>query len=324
MSGHTVPGALSSWPTTQHGLLQLLGRRPRLLLVDDQPVNIQALHQVFAADCQVLMATSGAQALALCRDKQPDLVLLDVQMPGMDGFEICSRIKADSTLASIAIIFVTSNDLPEDETRGLEAGAADFITKPFNPAVVRARVRAQLTIKLQADLLREMAFIDGLTGVHNRRHFDEQLDVEMQRALRSRESLALVLTDVDFFKRYNDAYGHLAGDDCLRRVARTLKGCLRRPGDVLARYGGEEFCCILPDTDLSGALAVAEGMEAAVRALQMEHAQSEVCGFVSVSLGVAVSQSGRGEAARLLSLADEQLYRAKALGRGRCCGAVLD
>ena len=314
---------LAPWSATPQSLLQLLGRRPRLLVVDDQPINIQALHQVFAADCQVLMATSGAQALALCRDKQPDLVLLDVQMPGMDGYELCARIKADAELSPIAIIFVTSNDRPEDETQGLEAGAADFITKPFNPAVVRARVRAQLTIKLQADLLREMAFVDGLTGVHNRRHFDEQFEIEVQRAQRSRESLAVLLADVDYFKRYNDAYGHLSGDDCLRRVARTLKNCLRRPGDVLARYGGEEFACILPDTGLAGALSVAENMEAAVRALQMDHAQSDVGPFVSVSLGVAVSPSGRGDAAGLLNLADEQLYRAKAQGRGRCCGGTL-
>ncbi len=313
-----MPG---TWTATPQGLLQLLGRRPRLLVVDDQPVNIQALHQVFAADCQVLMATSGAQALALCRDKQPDLVLLDVQMPGMDGYELCAQLKADALLSTIAIIFVTSNNRPEDETRALEAGAADFITKPFNPAVVRARVRAQLTIKLQADLLREMAFIDGLTGVHNRRHFDERLDIEMQRAIRSRAQLAVVLADVDFFKRYNDAYGHLAGDDCLRKVARTLKACLRRPGDVLARYGGEEFACVLPDTDLAGALGVAEAMEAAVRALQMPHAKSDVMPVVTLSLGVAVTISGRGDVGALLSLADEQLYKAKAQGRGKVCGA---
>jgi len=315
-----MPG---TWTATPQGLLQLLGRRPRLLVVDDQPVNIQALHQVFAADCQVLMATSGAQALALCRDKQPDLVLLDVQMPGMDGYELCAQLKADTLLSTIAVIFVTSNNRPEDETRALEAGAADFITKPFNPAVVRARVRAQLTIKLQADLLREMAFIDGLTGVHNRRHFDERLDVEMQRALRSRAHLAVVLADVDFFKRYNDAYGHLAGDDCLRKVARTLKAGLRRPGDVLARYGGEEFACVLPDTDLAGALGVAEGLEAAVRVLQMPHAKSDVAPLVTLSLGVAVTLGGRGDISALLSLADEQLYKAKALGRARVCGAGL-
>lgn len=309
---------------TPEDLLQLLGRRPRLLLVDDQPVNIQALHQLFAADCQVLMATSGAQALRLCHDKQPDLLLLDVQMPGMDGFELCAQLKADALLRPIAVIFVTSNDRPEDETRALEAGAADFISKPFNPAVVRARVRAQLTIKLQADLLREMAFVDGLTGVHNRRHFDERLEAEAQRARRGRSSLALLLADVDFFKRYNDGYGHLAGDDGLRRVAQALKSSLRRPTDVLSRYGGEEFACLLPDTDLAGALAVAQSMEAAVRALQIPHAHSEVDAVVTISLGAAVAapalHCATGE---LVKLADEQLYRAKAEGRGRACARQM-
>jgi len=309
---------------TPEGLLQLLGRRPRLLLVDDQPLNIQALHQLFAADCQVLAATNGAQALTLCREKLPDLLLLDVQMPGMDGFELCAQLKADEMLRPIAVIFVTAQDRPEDETRGLEAGAADFISKPFNPAVVRARVRAQLTIKLQADLLREMAFVDGLTGVYNRRHFDERLEAEVQRARRGRSSLALLLADVDFFKRYNDCYGHLAGDDCLRRVARALKSGMRRPADVLSRYGGEEFACLLPDTDLAGALAVAQNMEAAVRALQIPHAQSEVSAHVTISLGVAIAAPAlRCETAELVSTADEQLYRAKAEGRGRVCAREM-
>jgi len=245
-------------------------------------------------------------------------------MPGMDGFELCATLKADALLSSIAVIFVTAQGRPGDETRALEAGEADFITKPFNPAVVRARVRAQLTIKLQADLLREMAFVDGLTGVPNRRHFDERLDAEAQRARRGRSSLALLLADVDFFKRYNDCYGHLAGDDCLRRVARALNASMRRPADVLSRYGGEEFACLLPDTDLAGALAVAHNMEAAVRALQIPHSGSDVAGVVTVSLGVAIAAPAlRCEAAELVSLADEQLYRAKAEGRGRVCGQQM-
>ena len=307
------------------GFDQLFGRRPRLLLVDDQPVNIQTLHQVFAADCQVLMATSGAQALTLCRDRQPDLLLLDVQMPGMDGFELCAQLKADAALSAIAVIFVTANDRPEDETRALEAGAADFISKPFNPAVVRARVRAQLTLKRQADLLREMVFIDGLTGVHNRRHFDDRLSTEVQRARRSGAKLALLMADVDFFKRYNDCYGHVAGDECLRRIASALKSCLRRPADVLSRYGGEEFACILPDTDLSGATAVAQHMQLEVRALQLAHARSDVGPLVTLSIGVAVAPLSSGcDAATLVELADEQLYRAKAAGRASVCARAWE
>lgn len=287
------------------------GRRPRLLLVDDQPVNIQALHRVFAADCQLLMATDGGRALQLCRDRQPDLVLLDVQMPGMDGHELFAELKTDPLLSSIAVIFLTAQDDPDDESRALDAGAADFISKPFNPSVVRARVRTQLTLKHQADLLRELAFIDGLTGVHNRRHFDERLLAETRRAQRTRSPLAVVLADVDHFKRYNDALGHLAGDDCLRRVAAALRGCLRRPTDLLARYGGEEFVSLLPDTDLAGAIGVAQLMEDAVRALALPHPGIE--GSVTISLGVAAGSQAQG----LVEAADKALYLAKAAGRGR-------
>ncbi|MDG0855678.1 diguanylate cyclase [Roseateles puraquae] len=304
-------------PLTQPGAAPLQpaigppGRRPRLLIVDDQPVNIQALHRVFAGDCQVLMATDGARALQVCRERQPDLVLLDVQMPGMDGHELCAELKADPLLRAIPIIFVTAQDRPEDETRALDAGAADFITKPFNPTVVRARVRTQLTLKAQADLLRELAFIDGLTGVHNRRHFDERFIAEARRAQRSRSPLAIVLADVDHFKRYNDALGHLAGDDCLRRVAGALRTCLRRPTDLLARYGGEEFVSLLPDTDLAGAIGVAQLMEDTVRALALPH--PGVQGSVTISLGVSAGLQPTG----LVAAADRALYLAKAAGRGR-------
>jgi diguanylate cyclase (GGDEF)-like protein len=287
------------------------GRRPRLLLVDDQPVNIQALHRVFATDCQLLMATDAPRALQLCRDRQPDLVLLDVQMPGMDGHELFAELKADPLLCSIAVIFLTAQDDPDDESRALDAGAADFISKPFNPSVVRARVRTQLTLKRQADLLRELAFIDGLTGVHNRRHFDERFLAETRRAQRSRSPLAVVLADVDHFKRYNDALGHLAGDDCLRRVAAALRSCLRRPTDLLARYGGEEFVSLLPDTDLAGAIGVAQLMEDAVRALALPH--PGIDSIVTISLGVAAGGQTQG----LVEAADKALYLAKAAGRGR-------
>ncbi|WP_310386224.1 diguanylate cyclase [Roseateles sp.] len=301
-----------------------LGRKPRLLIVDDQPVNIQALYQVFAADHQVFMATSGPQALGLCRDQRPDLVLLDIQMPGMDGFEVCRQIKADAALQDLPVVFVTAHNEPLVETQGLEIGAVDFISKPFNPAVVRARVKTHLTLKLQGDLLRQMVFIDGLTGVYNRRFFDERLALEFQRAKRNRSMLSLMVVDVDYFKRYNDHYGHLAGDEALRAVAATLRGQLKRPGDLLSRYGGEEFACILPETDLAGALCLANEMEAAIRAAHIAHAKSDVCAQLTVSLGVAsLCPQGNRLAEELIVAADQQLYLAKSKGRGRACGALL-
>ena len=307
-------------------------RRPRLLVVDDQPVNIQVLYQAFAADHQVLMATSGEQALALCAIQQPDLVLLDVVMPGMDGHQVCRRLKADAATRDIPVIFVTAHNDEAAETLGLELGAADFISKPINPKIVRARVRTQLTLKAQSDLLRQWVYIDGLTGVFNRRHFDERLVSEWGRAARTGAALSVVLLDVDYFKRYNDRYGHQVGDDCLRRVAACLKAGLRRPADLVARYGGEEFVCLLPDTELRGALAVARQLGAAVHALQIEHGDSAAASVVTVSLGVCsrgacaaapATPALQGGAEALLHAADGQLYRAKAAGRHQTCGAEL-
>ncbi len=313
-----VAGADAATATPDTAAPHPESRPPRLLLVDDQPINIQALHQAFAADHQVLMATRGEQALALCARQAPDLVLLDVEMPEMDGYEVCRRLKADPATQDIPVIFVTSHSDAEAETRGLEAGAVDFITKPINPRIVRARVRTHLTLKAQSDLLRHWVYIDGLTGVHNRRHFDERLADEWARAVRAGTALSVLLIDVDFFKRYNDRYGHQSGDDCLRRIAVALRAVLKRPGDMVARYGGEEFVCLLPDTALPGALALANELGAAVRALQIDHAASDALPMVSVSIGACSNREETvGSAATLLREADAQLYVAKSCGRNR-------
>ena len=302
----------------------LARRQPRLLVVDDQPANIQVLYQAFSADHQVLMATSGEQALKIAVAMQPDLVLLDVVMPGMDGHEVCRRLKADESTHNIPVIFVTAHDDEASETLGLELGAVDFISKPINPKIVRARVKTQLTLKAQADLLRQWVYIDGLTGVHNRRLFDERLASEWARAVRSGTALSVVLLDVDFFKRYNDHYGHQAGDDCLRRLAACLRDSLKRPADLVARYGGEEFVCLLPETPLTGALALAQQLRENVAALALDHADSAAAKVVTVSLGVCCKPAGDlGSAASLLRAADAQLYQAKALGRAQVCGVEL-
>lgn len=295
--------------------------KPKLLVVDDQPINIQVMHQIFVADFQVFMATSGAQALALCKDNPPDLVLLDIVMPGMDGFEVCAQLKADAATRNIPVIFVTAHTDAAQETRGLEVGAVDFISKPVNPAVVRARVKTHLTLKLQSDVMRKLVFLDGLTGVFNRRYFDQQLAMEMARAVRNQSPLSLIMLDVDFFKRFNDHYGHQAGDDCLRQIAATLKATLRRPADLVARYGGEEFACILPETDFNDAMAIAHDLEQQVRRQAIPHADSEAAAVVTISLGVAGRHAGTpADAGALLAAADTQLYKAKNAGRGRACG----
>ena len=299
----------------------MLRSLPKLLLVDDQPVNIQTLYQIFADDHEVFMATSGEQALALCRDKQPDLVLLDVIMPGMDGLETCQRLKEDDDTADIPVIFVTSQNSPEEETHCLEVGAVDFISKPVNPAVVRARVKTQLTLKAQTDALRMLASLDGLTGVPNRRIFDERLDAEWRACRRSGSPLSLLMVDVDHFKLYNDHYGHLDGDQCLKAIASALASSVERGRDMLARFGGEEFVCLLPDTDLEGAKHIAEKLRQAVEGLAIPHVESKTAATVTVSLGVATTaECDALEPPDLLKVADEQLYLAKQSGRNRVCG----
>ncbi len=305
-------------------LMDAAATRARLLVVDDQPINIQVMNQIFADQYQVFMATGGQQALDFCHRTPPDLVLLDIVMPGMDGYEVCAALKAAPDTRDIPVIFVTAHTDASEETRGLEAGAVDFISKPVNPAVVRARVKTQLTLKRQSDLMRRLVFLDGLTGVFNRRYFDQQLLTEMARAVRAQKPLSLIMLDVDFFKRFNDHYGHQAGDDCLRQVAQTLKETLRRPADLVARYGGEEFVCVLPETDFGQAMSLAHELELSVRKKAISHADSDVANVVTISLGVVGVPAGASdEAAALLALADAQLYQAKASGRGRVCGQKL-
>ncbi len=310
--------------TPMDALLDSSHGKPKLLVVDDQPINIQVMHQVFGNDYQVFMATSGQQALSICQANPPDLVVLDVVMPGMDGFEVCAQLKSQAATRNIPIIFVTAHTDAAQETYGLSAGAVDFISKPVNPAVVRARVKTHLTLKFQSDLLRKLVFLDGLTGVCNRRYFDQQLSTEWARAKRNNTPLTVIMLDVDHFKRFNDHYGHLAGDDCLRMIAQTLKTCLKRPTDVVARYGGEEFSCILPDTPFDDAMEMARDMEHRVRSLKIPHECSPFDGVVTISVGLAARPlDTAGDVLNLVGLADAQLYAAKQNGRAQVAGAVL-
>jgi diguanylate cyclase (GGDEF)-like protein len=298
--------------------MTMLPDKPTLLIVDDQASNLQLLYEIFKNECDVCMAISGQEALAFCQRRQPDLILLDIVMPVMDGYTVCQKLKSDALTQNIPVIFVTVHDDPLEAARGLDAGGVDFIIKPFHVRVVKARVRTHLTLKYQSDVLRSMALIDELTGVGNRRHFDATLKAEWRRCVRAGKPLSLILIDVDFFKRYNDHYGHQAGDACLQSIASVLKGEFARSHDMVARYGGEEFVCILPDTPLEGAEKKAHELEKAVRTLAIVHEKSDAFGVVTISLGVAVAYPVKGEnPADLVAGADGQMYLAKRSGRGQ-------
>lgn len=297
------------------------GGLPKILVVDDEPANIELIAAVLEEDGDILFATSGASALAVAEAERPDIVLLDVMMPDLDGFEVCRRLKDNPATAQIPVIFVTSLDQETDEEIGLSLGAVDYVSKPISGPIARARVRTHLELKRHRDRLTDLAYLDGLTAIANRRRFDEHAALEWRRARRHTRPVSIALIDVDQFKRFNDRYGHLEGDACLRRVAGALRRTLHRPGDLLARYGGEEFACLMPETTADGARANAERMREAVEALTIAHAGAAAADHVTVSIGVASAIVDLGSSFdELLAQADANLYRAKSGGRNRVVG----
>ncbi|MBS1208753.1 MAG: hypothetical protein H6R19_1151 [Proteobacteria bacterium] len=287
----------------------------RILIIDDSSTSIRLVSHFVRDMGTVHFATSGEMGLKMALDLQPDLILLDMEMPGMDGLDTCRRLKKQRVLENVPVIFITAHSGVDYEVAGFAAGAVDFIGKPLTEMIVRARVRTHLTLKRQGDLLREQAMRDGLTGIHNRRAFDERFLLECRRHRRNPESLGLALIDIDNFKAYNDLYGHQAGDACLREVAQVIDANVRRPGEFAARYGGEEFAVILPhcagdEVQRFGAFLVSQ-----IRVLALPH-EASAAGVVTISVGVIAGKPVAEDAEQqFLSSADAALYRAKAAGR---------
>ncbi|MDX8398900.1 MAG: diguanylate cyclase [Gallionellaceae bacterium] len=294
----------------------------RILVVDDELTNIEVIADIFGDDHEILFATDGPRALEIALTAKPDVILLDVMMPGMDGHEVCRRLKSQIQTCAIPVIFITALSDVGAETCGLELGAADYVTKPFYPAVVKVRVRNQIELKRAREQLTRLATTDGLTGLANRRCFDEVLEQEYIRHSRSGAELSLILLDIDHFKLFNDAYGHISGDDCLRQVAQVMGGVVVRAVDLAARYGGEEFVCVLPETSLDGAVAVAEKIRESIMSLCIPHRNSNIADIVTASFGVVVAKCVPGKSPlNVVAQADELLYAAKSSGRNRVCAA---
>lgn len=292
---------------------------PHVLIVDDQPSNIHVLAEALGQEYELLAATTADRALELA--SLADLILLDVVMPDMDGRDLCRRLKASDATRRTPIIFVTALEQTEDETEGFAAGAVDYIVKPINPAIVRARVRTHIELKAARDLLERLAKVDALTGIPNRRRFDEVADEEWRRCMRNSQVLTLAIADIDHFKAFNDKHGHGGGDACLRRVAEVLARLARRPGELVARYGGEEFAFVLPDVDLEGARQFVVRALNAVLAVEVEGLA--LPGQVGLSVGsVTLIPSPLRSLENALRVADEGLYKAKQTGRRR--GEVCD
>lgn len=299
---------------------------PVILIVDDDKITRLLLRRAMEKEgYKVIEVTNGEECLATYQSQKPHIVLLDAMMPVMDGFTCCSKLQALPGGDRTPVLIITGLDDKESVDLAFEVGATDYITKPIHWAVLRQRVRRllqqfQLYKQLEAanQELQRLVSSDGLTKIANRRRFDEYFDLEWRHMAREVLPLSLILCDIDFFKAYNDTYGHLAGDCCLQQVANAISRKAKRPGDLAARYGGEEFAVILPKTEANGALDLAEKIREAVKKLEIVHAGSPICQYVTLSLGVAsMVPDYKTSVATLIAAADKALYQAKEEGRDR-------
>ncbi len=291
--------------------------RPKILLAEDSAVQRSILTRLLArAGFEVYTAADGEEALEVVDRTLPDVILLDLMLPRLDGLEVCRRLKAHPSTAEIPVVFITSSQSVEEKIKALEGGAHDFLVKPVNPEELVVRIKSVLRHKKLLETLTVQASKDPLTGLDNRRQLMMDLHLEMQRARRYKTPLALILLDVDYFKKYNDTHGHPAGDEILRQLAALLAGNIRAH-DKVARYGGEEFVVILPHTDLKGAAAVAEKLRRLVEEQPFPREETQPGGKLTISLGVAGFPAHADNVEDLLRLADKAMYRAKAAGRNR-------
>lgn len=294
---------------------------PTILIVDDMATNIAILSDLLKDSYKIKVANSGQRALDLARAKEkPDLILLDIEMPQINGYAVCKELKSSSDTIDIPIIFVTAKNSAQDEEYGLNLGAIDYIKKPFHSAIIKIRIKNHLTLKIKSKKLEELSMCDSLTGISNRRFFNEILEKKYKETLRDAKSLAVIMIDIDYFKLYNDNYGHWMGDECLTKVALALKKTIKRPTDVVARYGGEEFVVLLKNIDKNGVQKVAQSLIDAVSNLKIAHEHSLVSKYVTISAGVSIKDEDSDISKdELLKEADKELYRAKDSGRNRFC-----
>lgn len=313
-------------------------RGASILIVDDNHENLKVLGNILKDNYyNVSFTDNGAKALEIAGKLLPDLILLDVSMPGISGLETCLKLKEQELTRQIPVVFLTARTEIDDIIKGFETGAVDYVTKPFNSKELLTRVKTQIELKRNQDLLRneiqertriqeelekaneklfKLSNLDGLTRIPNRRRFDEYLTNELKRHQRNFSSLSLIMCDVDSFKLYNDEYGHVKGDECLIKLARAMQECLKRPSDLAARYGGEEFSIILPNTDVNGSIKIAEEIRKKIIKLDIDHEKSEVAKVVTISLGISTIENNSSITDKeFLDLADKALYRAKRSGK---------
>ncbi|MBE9143394.1 diguanylate cyclase domain-containing protein [Planktothrix mougeotii] len=329
-----------------------------ILLVDDKPDNLRLLSTMLMEhQYEVRRVTKGVMALKTAKAAPPDLIVLDIKLPDLDGYEVCQALKSDPMTAEIPIIFISALDNVLDKVKAFSVGGVDYITKPFQVEEVLVRVKNHLTLRIQHQQLLEqnerlqqeikarkqieialkesqselqklnqelqrLAHLDGLTQTANRRQFDHYLQQKWMQLCGEQKPLALIMCDVDYFKSYNDTYGHQAGDDCLRAIAQAISQAIPRTTDLVARYGGEEFAVILPETDILEAEIIAQTIQKKVQSLKLVHDQSQVSPYITLSLGITcLIPHCQSSPSLLIEWADRALYQAKKQGRN--CSVIL-
>ncbi len=292
--------------------------RKTILIVEDEAVNLNMLISILKEEYQLIVEKSGLRAIERAEQQLPDLILLDIILPDLDGYSIINALKNNELTKEIPVIFVSSLKNVEDEEKGFLLGAVDYVTKPYNAAIIKARVRTHMKILSQRKLLEKIAMLDGLTEIPNRRSFTNQFSHEWDRAARNGSCLSLILVDVDFFKAFNDHYGHGIGDVALKGIANAFVGSLNRGSDFVARIGGEEFAILLPECGKEGGLVIGERLCQAVRDLKILHEYSPTAKFITVSLGgVTLIPSPENTQMEMFEWADQQLYAAKSSGKNQ-------
>jgi len=295
------------------------GKKNSVLIVDDEKSNIMALSYILSPAYVIYTSKDGQNAIEIAKEFLPDIILLDVLMPGMEGYAVIEALKGHETTRDIPVIFITGMSGAEDERKGLSLGASDYISKPFNPAIVELRVRNQIKIVNQLRIINQLSATDQLTGIPNRRSFDDQMKREWFRSARERVPFSALMIDVDNFKVYNDTYGHLQGDVALQAVAKTLVHTLRRSADFAARWGGEEFIVLLPNTKSQGAADIAEQIRVNVAETPIPLLNGEVT-YVTVSVGLHTTVPSQDLfPADFIEQVDKALYNAKETGRDKVC-----
>ena len=296
----------------------LMNNKQKVLIIDDEKTNLKILSGILKDEVEVILAKDGETGFCKAKELFPDLILLDVIMPKLTGFEVIEKLKNEASTSNIPVIFVTGQLDVQQEEKGLELGACDYIQKPFHVEILKARVRLHLRMAKQRDLLEKLANIDPLTSIANRRLYDQIFDSLWGKAIKQRQIFSLVVIDIDDFKKYNDFFGHAAGDRALEKVASAIAENLSSSNDFLARYGGEEFVALLPNTLACDAIKNMNTCLEAVANLKINHDPSAEHEFLTVSLG-GVSYLPIVESCQdtLFKIADDMLFKAKSNGKNQ-------